>query len=140
VSGSPPREPGRGETGRREERDELDWARPEPGRVTITVPAWVAAWRDPGVQAIAVLVALAVAGFVMLGLAWRGAARTVYVPLQSPWVISGGLAGLALLGMALGAWSIHLGRRDDAEHRAVVEDLVREAAELAESMRADRRP
>ncbi|HEU5033262.1 MAG TPA: hypothetical protein VFT62_00730 [Mycobacteriales bacterium] len=119
--------------------DELTSGHRSDDRVTITVPAWVASWRDPGVQALAVLAGLAAAGFVMLGLAWRGAARTVYVPLQSPWVLSGGLAGLALLGMALGAWSIHLGRRSDAEHRAVVEDVVREAAELAEELRTGRK-
>ncbi|MDQ1697612.1 MAG: hypothetical protein QOJ03_2965, partial [Frankiaceae bacterium] len=56
----------------------------EPGRVTITVPAWVAALRDPGVRAAIVLVGLAVGGFVMLALAWRGGARTPYVPLQLP--------------------------------------------------------
>jgi hypothetical protein len=110
-----------------------------PGRVTISVPAWVAAQRDPGIQAIVVLFLLAVAGFVMLALAWRGGARTPYVPLQLPWMVSGGMAGLALLGMALGAWSIHLGRRDDAEHRAQVDDLVREAAVLAEDLRSGRK-
>ena len=97
------------------------------------------ALRDPGVQAMVVLALLAAAGFVMLALAWRGAARTIYVPLQSPWVLSGGVAGLALLGMALGAWSVHEGRRRDAEHRAVMEELVREAAELAEDVRSGRR-
>ena len=102
-------------------------------------PSMPAALRDPGVQAMVVLALLAAAGFAMLGLAWRGAARTVYVPLQSPWVLSGGIAGLALLGMTLGAWSIHEGRRRDAEHRAVMEDLVREAAELAEDVRSGRR-
>jgi protein-S-isoprenylcysteine O-methyltransferase Ste14 len=110
-----------------------------PGRVTISVPAGVAAQRDPGIQAIVVLFLLAVAGFVMLALAWRGGARTPYVPLQLPWMVSGGMAGLALLGMALGAWSIHLGRRDDAEHRAQVDDLVREAAVLAEDLRSGRK-
>jgi amino acid transporter len=105
-------------------------------RVKASVPD---AMRDPGVQALVVLALLALAGFVMLGLAWHGAARTIYVPLQSPWLVSGGVAGLALLGMALGAWSIHEGRRRDAEHRAVMEDIVREAAELAEDVRSGRR-
>lgn len=104
-------------------------------RVTITVPAWVASLRDPGVQAAVVLAALAVVGFALLALAWRGAARTVYVPLQLPWFVSGGIAGLALAGVALGALSIHLGRREDAAHRAVADDVVREAAELAERLR-----
>ena len=94
--------------------------------------------RDPGVQAVVVLALLAVAGFVMLALGWRGAARTIYVPLQVPWVASGGVAGLAVLGMALGAWSIHAGRRQDAEHRADMEELVRAAAELAEELRSGR--
>jgi hypothetical protein len=112
---------------------------PAPGRVTITVPSWVAALRDPGIQAAIVLLLLTVAGFVMLGLSWRGGARTPYVPLQLPWLVSGGMAGLALIGMGLGAWSVHLGRRADAAHRADVEDLVREAAELAEELRTGRR-
>ena len=103
------------------------------------IPRVNPALRDPGVQALIVLALLAVAGFVMLGLAWRGAARTTYVPLQAPWLVSGGIAGLALVGMSLGAWSIHEGRRRDAEHRAVMEDLVREAAELAEDVRSGRR-
>ena len=89
-------------------------------------------------QAFVVLGGLVVAGFVMLGLGWRGAAATVYVPLQLPWVVSGSLAGLALVGMGLGAWSIHLGRREDAAHRHAVETLVRDAAELAEHLRAGR--
>lgn len=95
-------------------------------------------WRDPGVQAFVVLAALAVAGFVMLGLAWRGDARTPYVPLQMPWLVSGGVTGLALLGLALGAWSIHLGRRADAAHRAAVDEVVRDAIELAERVRTGR--
>jgi hypothetical protein len=95
--------------------------------------------HDPGVQALAVLALLAVAGFVILGLAWRGVARTVYVPLQVPWVVSGSFAGLAVLGMAYGAISIHLGRREDAVHRSEVEDLVRSAATLAEELRTGRR-
>ena len=95
--------------------------------------------RDPGIQALLVLALVGVAGIVMLVLAWRGAARTVYVPLQLPWLVSGGFAGLAVLGLALGAISIHAGRRADAEHRAAVEQLTRQAAELAEDLRTGRR-
>lgn len=84
-----------------------------------------------------VLFLLALASVVMFVLSWRGGARTVYVPLQLPWLISGGLGGLALLGMAMGAWSIHLGRRQDALHRAAAEDLTRVGAELAERLRAE---
>ena len=112
---------------------------PRHGRVTIEVPVWVAALRDPGIKAIGVLATIAIAGFVMLGLAWRGAARTVYVPLQVPWLVSGAVAGLATVGLAIGAWSIHLGRRQDAAHRAEVEEAVRLAAEMADDLRTGRR-
>ena len=89
-------------------------------------------------RAFAVLAAFVVAGFVMLALAWRGAAATVYVPLQLPWVVSGSLAGLAVIGMGLGGWSVHLARRQDAEHRDAVEGLVRDAVELTERVRSAR--
>ena len=108
---------------------------PDPSRrVTISVPAWVASLSDPGVQVLGVLAVLGLAGFGMFALGWHGVARTVYVPFQLPWMISASIGGIGLLGFTLGAWSIHVGRRQDAAHRAVVEDLVRDAAELVEGM------
>ena len=106
---------------------------PDPSRrVTITVPAWVAALADPGIQVVGVLVLLALAAFGMLAWGWRGIAATPYVPFQLPWLVSASVAGLGLLGFSLGAWSIHLGRRQDAAHRALTENVVRDAAELAD--------
>ena len=108
-------------------------AAPDPSRrVTISVPAWVAALADPGIQVVGVLVLLAVTAFGLLAWGWSGVARTPYVPFQLPWLISASVAGLGLLGFSLGAWSIHLGRRQDAAHRAFTEDVVRDAAELAD--------
>ncbi len=91
------------------------------------LPAWLA---DASLRAAAGLALLVVAGFVVLGLAWHGAARTPYVPLETPWLISGGIGGLALVGMGLGAMSIHLSRRERAQQRAAVEQLISVAAEL----------
>jgi hypothetical protein len=110
--------------------------RPHLPRPRLTMPRWL---RDPSNQSIVVLASIAAVGCVMWGLAWRGVARTVYVPLQLPWLLSGGIAGLALLGLALAGWSIHLGRRQDAIHRAAVEDLVRTGATLAEELRSGQR-
>ncbi|MGH2663757.1 MAG: hypothetical protein ACRDH8_13345 [Actinomycetota bacterium] len=45
----------------------------------------------------------AVAGFVVIGFGWNGSAKSAYVDVQFPYLISGGLGGLALvlLGSAL---------------------------------------
>ena len=111
---------------------------PEPAGVTRPV-RWHHALRAPGVRSAGVLIALAVVAFVLFGLARRGGARTVYVPLQMPWLLSGGFMALALLGLALGAWSIHLSRRDNATDRAEFDDFVHGLAELAEDLRPGRR-
>lgn len=95
---------------------------------------------NPALRAVLVLVVLVAVGYEMMWLGWRGAARTVVEPLQSPWVMSGGLGGLAVLGMALGAWSVHLGRRQDAEHRAAVEGLVRDAVLIIEEVHRRTQP
>lgn len=97
------------------------------------------ALRDPGIQVVLVLVALFVAGFAMLAWGWHGVAGTPYVPFQLPWLLSASIGGLGVIGFALGAWSIHLARRQDAAHRAVTEDVVRDVAELAESLRSSGR-
>jgi hypothetical protein len=69
-------------------------------------------------RAVAALAAIFVVGFVAFGWAWHGAKHATYVPLQVPWVISGGLGAIALVGLAIVAWHIDLARRDDAGHRA----------------------
>lgn len=69
------------------------------------------------VRAVTVLAAIFVVGFVAFGWAWHGADHAKYVPLQAPWVISGGLGAMALIGLAVAAWHIDLARRADTEHR-----------------------
>jgi hypothetical protein len=96
--------------------------------------------RDPSAQSVAVLVLLALGGAVTLYLGWRGAARIPsYVPPQMPWLMSGGLAGLAVLGTALGAWSIHLSRRSDAQAQYERSLIQHELIELCEDLRTGRR-
>lgn len=96
--------------------------------------------RDPFVQSIAVLFLIALGGVAALYLGWRGAARIPsYVPPQMPWLMSGGLAGLAVLGVALGAWSIHLSRRGDTEAQLDRSAVYHELIELCEDLRTGRR-
>src|SRR5439155_961274 len=84
-------------------------------------------------------VVVALAGFGLIGYSWAKVAGLVDVWRQMPYLVSAGFAGLALIGLAYGAISIHLGRRQDAVHRAEVEELVRTAATLAEELRTGRR-
>jgi hypothetical protein len=63
-----------------------------------------------------VLAAIFIIGFGAFGWAWHGARHAMYVPLQAPWVISGGLGAIALIGLAVTSWHIDLARRDDVAH------------------------
>jgi hypothetical protein len=88
------------------------------------------------VRAGVVLAAIFVAGFAAFGWAWHGSRAARYVPLQAPWVISGGLGALALVGLAIVAWHIDLARRADTEHRADWDTFTQDLSEAL----ADRQP
>jgi hypothetical protein len=85
-----------------------------------------------------VLLGIAIAGMVLLGLGWRGSARTLFVPLQVPWLVSAGIAGLAMTGGALALLDVHLERRRAAMRRQQTDDLVRDGILLVEAWRARR--
>lgn len=99
-------------------------------------PSLPEAWRDPGLRAAAVLVAFALTGFAVIGLAWAGAAAKGLVVLQLPWLVSGGLVGLALVGIGMGLLDVHLGRRQAALRRIQLAEVVRDTSELAEAIAA----
>ncbi len=86
--------------------------------------------RDPRVSTTLVLATLGVVGFVGIALGWRGAAATLFVVLQLPWVVSGAFAGLALLGAALALLMTHLDRTEAAAERAALAELQRDALRL----------
>ena len=58
---------------------------------------------------------LVVAGFIALFLAWNGAAGKDYVEGQLPYVISGGLVGIALVGAGLTVINVQARRADQVE-------------------------
>jgi hypothetical protein len=64
---------------------------------------------------VSVGVLLVVAGFIALFLAWNGAAAKDFVQGQLPYLISGGLVGLALVGCGLTVINVQARRADQAE-------------------------
>lgn len=86
--------------------------------------------RDPRVSTTLGFAALAVAGLVFVALGWRGAAASLVVALQLPWVVSGALGGVALLGLAVGLLMVHLDRAEAAAERAALALLQRDALRL----------
>lgn len=90
-------------------------------------PAWT---KDPAAPSLAVFTGVVLLGFVAIGLGWRVAARTLNVALQVPALVSGGLAGVALVLIGISFVSIQADRRLAASERACMDDLLDEAAEL----------
>ncbi|HVT65005.1 MAG TPA: hypothetical protein VHD81_07620 [Mycobacteriales bacterium] len=94
------------------------------------------ALRDPGVRAAIGLAIFGMAGFVVIGLAWAGAADRGYAVFQLPWVVSGGLVGIGLIGLGFGLLDVHLWRRQAAVRRAEMGQVVRDTSELADLIAA----
>jgi hypothetical protein len=69
-------------------------------------------------------VALAVAGVVAIFLAWNGAAGVDHVQGQIPYLISGGLVGLALIGAGLMVVNVQARRQDTADVVARLDDIA----------------
>lgn len=79
---------------------------------------------------------LVVAGFIALFLAWNGAAGLDYVQGQIPYLLSGGLVGLALVGAGLTVVNVQTRRADQAELLNKLEELT----ELLRDGEADQAP
>lgn len=94
--------------------------------------------RDPRVSTTLVLGAVVVAGAALIGLGWRGAAATLLVPFQVPYLVSGAAVGLALVASGLVLLSVHLDRVEAAEERRQLAELQRDALRLLTLARASR--
>lgn len=73
---------------------------------------------------VSVGVLLVVAGFIALFLAWNGAAGKDFVQGQLPYVISGGLVGIALVGCGLTVINVQARRADQTELLHRLETLL----------------
>lgn len=63
------------------------------------------------------------AGFVAIFLGWNGAASYDRVPAQFPWLISGGVTGLALVVIGAALLIVENNRRDRALLMALLEEV-----------------
>jgi hypothetical protein len=84
--------------------------------------------RDPALPGFALMVALVLGGFGAIAYAWYGAARTAYVPLQLPEIVSGGIGGIALIGVGLALFTTQLDRRDAAREKRLTDETIDEMA------------
>ena len=66
-----------------------------------------------------------IAGFFLIFLGWNGAASNDRVEAQVPYVVSGGIAGLALVVLGAGLIVAHSLRTDSVELKAAIDDLRR---------------
>lgn len=82
-----------------------------------------------------VAVALIIAGFVMVGLGWRGAAATLFVPSQIAFGVSGGMVGMGLIGTGLGVLIVQMTRLGTARRSREMQGLIHETVELFAAVR-----
>jgi hypothetical protein len=98
-------------------------------------PAWL---EDPAAPSLLLFGGVTALGFVAIAVGWKVAARTLFVPSQIPALVSGGLAGVALVLIGAVLLTVQADRRLAALERAQTEDLLDEAARLVEVVKKQR--
>ena len=89
---------------------------------------------------VSVGVLLVVLGFIAMFLAWNGAAAKDFVQGQIPYLISGGLVGLALVGSGLTVINVQARRADQTELLNRLESILENRdAEIREAPTAPAR-
>lgn len=79
--------------------------------------------RDAFTRSIVLALGLIAGGFVAIGLGWKGAAGSLVVAEQLPYLLSGGVGGLALIVTGAGILTVQANRYWNARERARL-DLV----------------
>ncbi len=95
----------------------------------------IARTNDPFSATTALAVVLTIGGFLTIWLGYRGIARTLLVPLQVPFLISGAIAGIALLGFGLSLVAIQSSRRASAEMSRDLDRMIEACSELLSAAR-----
>lgn len=94
--------------------------------------------RDPLFVSMAVLFGLGLAGVLAAAMSWRGVASETVVAKQMPFMISGSIAGLAMVGVAAVVIVIQHRRWLEARRRAEFDALVQAAGALLVVARRNR--
>lgn len=89
---------------------------------------------DPFARSIALALGLIAGGFVGILLGWRGAARSVIVAEQLPFLFSGGLGGLALIVTGAGIVGVQTARYWSARERRSLDQVLRRRALIAQAL------
>lgn len=95
-------------------------------------------WASSSPVSVGVL--LCVAGFIAMFLAWNGAAGKDFVQGQLPYVISGGLVGIALVGCGLTVINVQARRADQAELLNRLEAMIEQRDIARDEAAAAKRP
>jgi len=93
--------------------------------------------RDPFTASMVLLTALVVFGLVTVWVAWSGVVGSLVVAIQLPYLVSGAIGGVALVGFALGLIAIQATRRTEARERIEMARFSRAAADLLADLRGE---
>jgi hypothetical protein len=93
--------------------------------------------QDPFGRSVVVSVALIAAGFLAIFLGYRGAARSLIVAEQLPFLLSGGVGGIALIVAGAGVLAVQSSRYWNARERQQLDRLVASAATLRRAQAGD---
>lgn len=101
----------------------------QPRTLTVTI-RW-----DPAHAATFIAVGLIVSGFAVMGLAWRGLAATLMVAVQLPYAISGGVAGVGMVGAGAALLSVQSSRALTARRCRDFDVLIEGALDVLAALR-----
>lgn len=94
--------------------------------------------RGPARLATHVALAMTAAGFGTIFLAWDGAASFDRTPQQFPYLLSGGITGIALITVAMAVLVVQVARRASAERRRQMAQVNEAMAGLVAAARDQR--
>jgi hypothetical protein len=103
---------------------------------------WATVWRvlrDPRISASVVLGFSALGGLVLIVAGYWGTADLRLVVYQFPFLVSGGIGGIGLLGLSLSLLSVHFDRVASIEERRELAQLQRATMRLVRDLEQRRR-